>query len=89
MKEIIDRRETAAQYDKDGARNKEELAKRQPENFFEQFVSSCVQEIISTSSPGCTRNVYAHDVFWAVRKRQRISSTFIDSIRQKKIRIVL
>ena len=41
------------------------------ENFFEQFVSSCVQEIISTSAPGCTKNVYAHDVFFGHSERAK------------------
>ena len=52
VKEIVDKRERIAKKKlKDEAKTKEELSKRQPEQLLEQYVSSCVKQIVTTSSP--------------------------------------
>ena len=50
VKEIVDKRERIAKHLKDEAKTKEELSKRQPEQLLEQYVSSCVKKIVTTTS---------------------------------------
>ena len=46
----VDKRERIAKHLKDEAKTKEELSKRQPEQLLEQYVSSCVKKIVTTTS---------------------------------------
>ena len=50
VKEIVDKRERIAKHLKYEAKTKEELSKRQPEQLLEQYVSSCVKKIVTTTS---------------------------------------
>ena len=50
VKETVDKRKRIAKHLKDEAKTKEELSKRQPEQLLEQYVSSCVKKIVTTTS---------------------------------------
>ena len=62
VKDIVDKRERKAKNLKDEAKTNEELSKRQPEQLLEQYVSSCVKEIVTTASL-VQEEVKAQDVF--------------------------
>ena len=66
MKEIVDKRERIAKHLKDEAKTKEELSKRQPEQLLEQYVSSCVKKIVTTTSV-MGEEVKAEDVVSALK----------------------
>ena len=51
VKEVVDKtRKNCKKNLKDVAKTKEELSKRQPEQLLEQYVSSCVKKIVTTTS---------------------------------------
>ena len=67
VKEIVDKRERIAKHLKDEAKTKEELSKHQPEQLLEQYVSSCVKKIVTTTSV-TDEEVKAKDVVSALKK---------------------
>ena len=66
VKETVDKPEVKAKNQKDEAKTKEELSKRQPEQLLEQYVSSCVKEIVTTAS-SVQEEVKAQDVVSALK----------------------
>ena len=66
VKEIVDKRERIAKHLKDEAKTKEELSKSQPEQLLEQYVSSCVKKIVTTTSL-TGEEVKAEDVVSALK----------------------
>ena len=65
----MDKRDRIAKTLKDEAKTKEELLKRQPEQLLEQYVSSCVKKIVTTT-PEMQEEVKAQDVVSALKQRQ-------------------
>ena len=73
MKEIVDKRDRIAKNLKDEAKTKEELLKRQPEQLLEQYVSSCVKKIMTTT-PEVQEEVKAQDVVSALKQASKGST---------------
>ena len=66
VKDIMDKRERKAKNLKDEAKTNGELSKSQPEQLLEQYVSSCVKEIVTTASL-VQEDVNAQDVVSALK----------------------
>ena len=66
VKEIVDKRKRIEKHLKDEAKTKEELSKRQPEQLLEQYVSSCLKKIVTTTSL-TGEEVKAEDVVSALK----------------------
>ena len=70
VQEIVEKRDRIAKNRKDEAKTKEELLKRQPEQLLEQYVSSCVKKIVTTT-PEEKGEVKAQDVVSALKQTSK------------------
>ena len=67
----MDKRERIAKHLKDEAKTNEELSERQPEQLLEQYFSSCVKKIVTTTSM-TGEEVKAEDLVSAFKTSPRV-----------------